>query len=276
MKQAIATARQTVGRPVRAAAKASARHFGYEPLAVTPPDELRSLLARLRPVTTDVPLIRMGPDGDGGYLVPDDLENIVACFSPGVANSSGFELQCAERGMDIFMADASVDGPADHHPRFNFVKKFIGPVDDHQTIGFEQWAHDSLQGRRGDLMLQMDIEGAEWTTLPTVPTSLLQRFRIVVIELHMLEHLFTHRTFNLLAPVLDRLLSSHMCVHLHPNNCCGSVTRQGIELPQVLEATFLRRDRAEPTGFVSSFPHPLDIDNTPEPSIVLPPSMTRH
>lgn len=275
MKQIIASARRTVGPPVRAAAVASARRLGYDPVPVTPPDELRSLLGRLRPVTTDVPLIRMGPDDDGGYLVPDDLDDLVACFSPGVADSSGFELRCAERGMDIFMADASVDGPADQHPLFHFVKKFIGPVDDHQTIGFEQWIEKALQGRSGDLMLQMDIEGAEWTALPTIPSALMQRFRVVVIEFHMLEQLFNYPTFNLLAPVLDRLLSSHMCVHLHPNNCCGIVTRQGIELPCVLEATFLHRDRAEPTGFVTSFPHPLDIDNTTKPSIVLPPSMIR-
>ena len=275
MKQVIASVRRTLGPPVRATTAASARRFGYDLVPVTPPDKLRSLLSRLRPVTTDVPLIRVGPDGDGGYLVPDDLDNLVACFSPGVGNASGFELECAERGMDIFMADASVDGPADQHPRFHFVKKFIGPVDDHQTPGFEQWAQEALQGRTGDLMMQMDIEGAEWTALPTIPSSLLRRFRILVIEFHMLDQLFDYPTFKLLAPVLDRLLSSHMCVHLHPNNCCGTVTRNGIEIPPVLEATFLRRDRAEPTGFVTSFPHPLDIDNTPNPSIVLPPSMTR-
>ncbi len=275
MQQAIANLRRNVSGAFKSAAKAAAMRFGFERVVVTPPDELRSLLARLHPAATDIPLIRIGPDGDGGYLVPDDLDGIVACFSPGVADTSGFELQCAERGMEIFMADASVDGPADQHPRFHFIKKFIGPIDDQQTMGFEQWAEDALQGRSGDLMMQMDIEGAEWTALPTIPSSLLRRFRIVVIELHWLDQLFTQRTFNLLAPVLDRLLSSHMCVHLHPNNCCGTVTRQGIELPVVLEATFLRRDRAEPNGFVTSFPHPFDIDNTSRPSIALPSSMTR-
>ena len=50
-----------------------------------------------------------GPDGDGGYLVPDDLEGIVACFSPGVSNVAGFEKDCALKGMKVFMADASVE-----------------------------------------------------------------------------------------------------------------------------------------------------------------------
>ena len=36
-------------------------------------------------------LIRLGGRGDGAYLIPDDLENIQACFSPGVCNSKFFE-----------------------------------------------------------------------------------------------------------------------------------------------------------------------------------------
>jgi hypothetical protein len=40
---------------------------------------------------TDVPLIRLGADGDGGYLVPDDLEDVAACFSPGVDDRASFE-----------------------------------------------------------------------------------------------------------------------------------------------------------------------------------------
>jgi hypothetical protein len=41
---------------------------------------VRELVARLHPLVTDHPLIRLGCSGDGGYLVPDDLEGIAACF----------------------------------------------------------------------------------------------------------------------------------------------------------------------------------------------------
>ena len=68
---------------------------------------LRRMLTALHPQNTTTNLIRVGPSGDGGYLIPDDLDGLVACFSPGVSDISGFEVQCAERGMDVFMADAS-------------------------------------------------------------------------------------------------------------------------------------------------------------------------
>ena len=46
---------------------------------------------QLRPQSMPYKLIRLGGRGDGAYLLPDDLENIEACFSPGVSYSKFFE-----------------------------------------------------------------------------------------------------------------------------------------------------------------------------------------
>ncbi len=239
-----------------------ARARQFEPVPVTPRGQLTELLAELHPVTLDVPLIRLGPLADGGYLVPDDLDGIVACFSPGVSDVSRFEFDCAERKMDVFMADASVDGPGEPHRRFHFVKRFLGATESHDTITFDAWVHNSLGGRTGDLILQMDIEGAEWEVLPTISPDLMRRFRVIVIELHQLDDLHLSNSFRHMAPVIRRLLQTHVCVHIHPNNCADSVVLNDVELPQVAEFTFVRRDQARPTGYASQFPHPLDIDNT--------------
>ena len=77
----------------------------------TDPADVAGLIAELRPVPCGREPIRLGPPGDGGYLVPDDLAGIGSCFSPGVDRECRFELDCAARGMRVFMADASVAGP---------------------------------------------------------------------------------------------------------------------------------------------------------------------
>ena len=74
------------------------------PTRLTPEEDVKALIYSLRPRLADQKLIRLGPSGDGGYLVPDDLEDIEACLSPGVALVSGFERDCAALGMKIFMA----------------------------------------------------------------------------------------------------------------------------------------------------------------------------
>lgn len=55
--------------------------------------------------------LTLDPNGDGGYLVPNDLEGIEACFSPGVDKISEFELDCLNYGMKIYMPDKSVEKP---------------------------------------------------------------------------------------------------------------------------------------------------------------------
>jgi len=42
--------------------------------------EVHELIRSLHPVDSGTELIRLGPQGDGGYLLPDDLDGIEYCF----------------------------------------------------------------------------------------------------------------------------------------------------------------------------------------------------
>ncbi len=235
-------------------------------------DHVMALITQLRPRRTQRPLIRLGPATDGGYLVPDDLSGILAVFSPGVSSESGFEKDCAERSMDVFMADKSVDEPAESHPRFHFTKKFVGALDDDSFMTLDEWTADSLsESSEGDLMLQMDIEGSEYESLLSVSTKLLCRYRILVVEFHQLNELWNRPFFNLASRVFTKLLQNHTCVHIHPNNEGGAYSREQIEIPRAAEFTFLRNDRGLAADYVSELPHPLDRDNTANPPLLLQP-----
>ena len=216
-------------------------------------------------------LIRIGPDGDGGYLLPDDLDGIAHAFSPGVSTESGFEAELAGRGMQVFLADHSVDGPAATHPRFVFDKRFVGCVTDERYITLDDWHAAKLGGDSAELLLQMDIEGAEYETLLAASPSLLAKFRIMIIEFHWLPQLWNEPFFAVAARVFAKLLATHAVVHIHPNNCCGSVKSAGLEIPRIAEFTLLRRDRLRATGFRTTFPHPLDRPNVRKAPLDLPP-----
>jgi hypothetical protein len=232
--------------------------------------DLEALLLSLRPRLVDQAMTRMGPKGDGGYLVPDDLVGIEACFSPGVAMSSGFERDCADLGMRVFMADGSVDGPAESHESFRFTKRNLGATSTDDVMTLDQWVEDSLPNPGSDLILQIDIEGAEYETLLSASDSLMRRFRIIVAEFHELDKLLSRPFFGFAKATFAKICQTHVCVHIHPNNCCGSVKAVGLEIPRVTEFTFLRKDRIHNEVFARTFPHPLDHDNTANPSIPLP------
>ena len=44
----------------------------------------------------------------GGYLVPDDLKNINACFSPGVDLDVSFETDLALKKIPSYLLDCSI------------------------------------------------------------------------------------------------------------------------------------------------------------------------
>ena len=247
----------------------------FFPTEATEIDKVRGLLAKLHPITCSRELIRVGPDGDGGYLLPNDLDGIQACFSPGVGALSGFEKQCADFGMEVFLADASVERPAENHPRFHFTRKFIGASTHGEFITLADWVRSSYPESQGDLLLQMDIEGFEYETLLNIPTDLQQRLRIIVIEFHHLEYLFSKPLFEVYSRAFEKLLATHRCVHIHPNNFYGTFQVKGMEIPQLAEFTFYRNDRISKPEYATVYPHPLDRDNFEGKSFPLPKSLYR-
>ncbi|WP_419906985.1 FkbM family methyltransferase [Hoeflea sp.] len=229
------------------------------------------LLQSLQPVTTQHPLLRLGGNADGGYLVPDDLEGISACFSPGVGDSSDFENDLARRDIRSFLADYSVDGPPSPNPYFNFERKFVGTTNDEATIRLGDWVEATGCSPDDDLILQMDIEGAEYEVILDVPEDVLARFRIVVVEFHDLPLFLGKIGFRFAKAVFDKLLRHHTVVHLHPNSTTPVIDFRGFSIPAVMEFTFLRNDRIEQRSPARTFPHPLDRPNEPSSDeVVLP------
>lgn len=235
----------------------------------TPLSQIKELLASLHPVQTEHSLLRLGADGDGGYLIPDDLAGIAACYSPGVGATSVFEQDCAKLGMEVYLADASVSNPPENDVRFNFTKKYIGALSNDTFMTLTEWVQESSR-ENGDLLLQIDIEGYEYEAILATDESTMNRFRIIAAEFHLLDMLWSRPFYLVASRAIEKLLATHVCVHIHPNNCCHVERRNGISIPRAMEFTFLRRDRYSHASPASVFPHPLDCDNTSKSHLVLP------
>lgn len=229
--------------------------------------DIRHALEALRPVPCAHPLIRIGGDQDGAYLIPDDLAGIAACFSPGTDNKTHFESELAERfAIPSLMCDGSVQRSqlqlveGMHH----FETKWLKDFDNSSTTSLDQWVADSPYATGEDLLLQIDIEGGEYAALLYTSNSTLLRFRIIAIELHGLERLDDRRFLNLcFMPLMQKLTSAFDLVHLHANNCLPSVDLGGPRVPPIVEITFLRRDRNREAQRPPQMPHPLDVVNVP-------------
>ncbi len=232
--------------------------------------ELKDFIQKLYPIKIDKKLIRVGSKKDGGYIIPDDIDDIEALFSPGVGSKQDFDFECANNGIKVFMADASVDGPIVNHKNYIFTKKFIGTLDNKEYIPIENWIKNANLNKDADLILQMDIEGYEYETIYGMSQETIKRFRIIIIEFHELDLLFNRSMFEKLRNSFLKILETHYVVHIHPNNCCKPMTVNDISIPPVLEFTFIRKDRVNKKGYMSTFPNSLDVDCCKNDSLILP------
>ena len=238
---------------------------------MTPINEVNQLLELLYPINCEKGLIRLGPEKDGGYLVPDDIDGIKACFSPGVSTVSGFEKDCAIRNIQVFLADASVNAPTETDDLFDFIPMFIGSINNNSYLTLDKWVNSKIPDTRKELLLQMDIERMEYEVFHSLSEKTINRFRIMVIEFHDLDEIWNYSFFKIMSRAFKKILQTHHCVHIHPNNITNKRKLNGIETIQAMEFTFYRKDRINSVRHQALFPHKLDRDNDPkEPTIVLP------
>lgn len=222
---------------------------------------LLNFLIKLRPYKTNHELIRLGEIGDGGYIIPNDLIDVKACFSAGVGPIVGFEYDLAQKGIDCFMADYSVDKPPLLHEKFKFEKKFIGTENNEMYIKFEDWFAKYSEPSE-DYILKIDIECDEYKILPLISTENLSKFRIIILEIHDFSNVITPMGFNIIKLIFDKIQKNHTIVHINPNNVSPSIKfSKKIELYDMLEITLLRNNRITQKKEEIVFPHYLDSKN---------------
>jgi hypothetical protein len=152
-------------------------------------ETLESIARLLLPQSCPFELVRIGGSADGAYLVPDCLDGIDACFSPGVANFKDFEDQLVnEYGIKCHLTDFTSDLSSFKTPLLHgmqtFRKKWLDIDRGPDSISLKEWINEESPDSSQDLILQIDIEGAEYRNLLDAEYSTLRRFRIIVIEYH--------------------------------------------------------------------------------------------
>lgn len=238
---------------------------------VTDIGALTQFFRDVHPKNIEGGLVRLGASTDGGYLVPNDFDGVEACFSPGVADTATFESQLVERGIKSYLADFSVEEAPISNEMISFEKKFLGDTDGEIYMRLETWVQSKVGNTQNDLLLQMDIEGAEFHVILDTPSSILNRFRMIIVEFHGMDRLFDQSGFLFINQAFQKLLKDFTVCHIHPNNVDPVWKHGPFGVPRTLEFTFLRKDRVVPTGQALSFPHPLDSPNVAErKDIVLP------
>jgi hypothetical protein len=244
---------------------------GYILEKITDINKLNNLLKKLSPVATDKNLIRIGSINDGGYIVPNVLEDIKYCYSAGIGFNYDFEFKLAKKGIKCFMADFSIN-EIEKNSNLIFDKIFISGNTEDKYLSIEDWIQKKEADPSVGSILKIDVEGDEYKILNSVNKDFFLKFKIIIIEFHNLHYLFNEKFFFSFHDIIEKIINNFYCVHIHPNNDVDFVKKkENITIPPVMEFTFINKKNLKINNQKLFFPNKLDSDNNPDKrSIVLP------
>ena len=208
--------------------------------------------------------IRIGGEGDGGYVLLDRLRPEQPVLSYGVGPDSSFDLDLAARGHRVFMFDHTVTGPRGGVPQgCAFFREGVAAKPDPENRLDTVAAHLQrlhLAGRR-DVILKMDIEGGEWAIMAELPDEALDSFEQIVVEFHWLQTLERESFTAQAIAALQRLNARFTLCHVHANAYGGPKMVAGVILPHVIEVTYVRSDLVSRTPNRTLYPTEHDRTN---------------
>lgn len=244
----------------------SRRLMAFSHAAAGPADErLRKAVRLLRPYRLPgLDLVRVGGAHDGGYLMSPGLEAVDGAISLGVGPDVSWDLDVAGRGVKVAMFDPTVRrlptkvpngvfyrlgvcGQADGNARYRPLSDLVA------MAGFPPGA---------ELLLKMDVEGAEWSAISSMDGGLAD-YQQIVIEMHQLSRLADPVLSGEILSSLQRLTASHVPVHVHANNYSRLLRYDEDWFPDAVEVSYVRRDLAGEAILASRIRSPLDVPSDP-------------
>jgi hypothetical protein len=222
--------------------------------------QIDHFLKKIKIIDSGYKLIRIGGNNDGGYLIPNILNQIEFCFSPGVGSTSSFEDHLLNFNIKSYLADGTVDYIGKH----DFIKKNLSSYNDENNITLESWINEKIKNQSNNLLLQMDIEGSEIETLYKINIATLDRFKCIIIEFHNFLSILNFFGLKIYSDIFNKILKTHYIVHIHPNNNCHNLKIIKNNIPDTLEITFINKKIVKYVQSINfNLPHSLDQKNVP-------------
>ena len=211
-------------------------------------------------------LTRIGSKGNAGYVMLDDFNGEKIAYSFGIGDDVVWDKDMASRGYDVFMYDHTIDGLPEQNPRFHWSKLGIadGIAQDERLRTLDELLTQNHHENKHNMILKMDVEGAEWGFLRQTSSETLSRFSQVIFEFHAVNDL---KDYELILEGLKKLNQTHKLVHLHANNWGYHLEIGGKNFPTTYEVSYVLKDKY---NVVDDYDPDLPLDLDSQGSIYIP------
>jgi hypothetical protein len=210
--------------------------------------------------------IRVGCEHDGGYVMHDFAANDVdGALSIGVGPDVSWDNDVVRKGIKVDLFDPTINKMPAKVPGGRFHRIGIGPVNSSDPKYVPLPKLREIAGLRdaSNIVLKIDVEGAEWTSLRNLPEGELSRYTQIAIEMHNLGRITNQKFFNSVIEVLNSLAENHTPIHLHANNYAPLNKFGNYWFPDAIEVTYVRIHANHVYESKSKVASPLDSPNCP-------------
>lgn len=169
-------------------------------------------------------------------------------YSFGISNEISWDADMANRGYEVFMYDMTIDALPFEHEKFHFFKEGIGGKKDVEKSldTLENFITRNGHEQNSNMILKMDVEGAEWDFLESVSSETLNKFNQMVFEFHDIIAPKTAAEMDRTINLIEKINKTHTLVHIHGNNNGNYLQIDGIgNIPDCPELTYLRTENHE-------------------------------
>lgn len=201
------------------------------------------------------------PGRDGGYVMLNNFSESSIAYSFGICDDVSWDNIMAEMGYDIYQYDHTINALPWYRKEFHWFKEGIAGTDteNEQLKSLKYFLDRNGHSDKKNMILKMDVEGAEWDFLETVTPEVLKQFDQIVFEMH---NLVRSKDSKRILRLLKKLNKTHVLIHIHGNNCGVQLKMGNTIFPDVIETSYVSRDKYKISELESvSLPINLDFPN---------------
>ena len=162
--------------------------------------------------------ILLGEKYDGCYVLLDDFINIKIAYSFGISRNIQFDKALADKGIDIYMYDHTINSLPYNNTKFHWKKiGLCGVGKQYPNLkNLEELINENGHTKENNMILKMDIEHWEWESIINLKESTLKQFKYIAIEFHFRDEKNYNET-NIYYNVIKKLSKTHQAFYVRCN-----------------------------------------------------------
>jgi hypothetical protein len=183
--------------------------------------------------------IRIGSEADGGYIFLNDLKNIKIAYSFGIGSKISFDKELADKNIDIFMYDHTIDKLPFENSKFHWKKIGLSGKNINETnmSTLSELIKENGHSKEENMILKIDIESYEWEVFQYLPINIMKQFKYIVGEFHF-EEKDEFQYYN----IFKKIQGTHQIFHIHCNNFGKIIKLYGYIICDAIEISFIQKE----------------------------------